>query len=282
MRKIFKHAKFTAVFTDKDGYFSLTGECEGSSGAVGHKIAEIDSDFRPLEKMHLSDCKTGAPMHAWANAEYWAKELDYKKLENCLRCTDIEVKVFCDLLSDINVNSRIGELARRAAISNMSAFKTRLENQWKGEAKEAYEIADEIPSNLTKGFVNPYNEDGNYISQDYEDFLNDLSEPEKAIAIAMEEDIDLLDVEENGEYYRAAGREYRVFTDDEADIAWDESLESYIDDCLEIPESLERYFDREKWKEDAKVDGRGHSLSTYDGHERTQIVNGTTYFLYKC
>jgi hypothetical protein len=61
--------------------------------------------------------------------------------------------------------------------------------------------------------------------------------------------------------------EYLVVTDEEADSLWDDSLESYIDNCLEIPEPVSSYFDREKWKDDAKMDGRGHSLNGYDGTE---------------
>jgi len=64
--------------------------------------------------------------------------------------------------------------------------------------------------------------------------------------------------------------EYAVGTDEEADAAWDQSLDSYLDDCGlldSIPENLRSYFDREAWKRDARFDGRGHALSSYDGSE---------------
>lgn len=64
--------------------------------------------------------------------------------------------------------------------------------------------------------------------------------------------------------------EYAVGTDEEADEAWDQSLDSYLDDCGvldSMPDNLRPYFDREAWKRDAKMDGRGHSLASYDGHE---------------
>ena len=77
------------------------------------------------------------------------------------------------------------------------------------------------------------------------------------------------------------GEEYLVLTDDEADDQEDEHLENYIDDCMEIPEHLMGYFDREKWKKDARMDGRGHSLSSYDGSEYEEEVNGTTYYIYR-
>ncbi len=64
-------------------------------------------------------------------------------------------------------------------------------------------------------------------------------------------------------------QEYMVLTDSEADERWEESLDSYIDDCIipEIPEFAAEYFDEEKWKRDARRDGRGHCLSGYDGTE---------------
>jgi len=70
--------------------------------------------------------------------------------------------------------------------------------------------------------------------------------------------------------------EYAVGTDNEADQSWDQSLDSYIDDCImpEIKdENLKQYFDVEKWKRDARYDGRAHSLSSYDGDE-IELGNG--------
>lgn len=95
-----------------------------------------------------------------------------------------------------------------------------------------------------------------------------------------------LSIDDNGtevdvEEYDERSSDWLVYTDSEADDAWDESLENYIDDCLEIPASMRNYFDRESWKSDARMDGRGHCLSGYNGHEEEQQVNGTTYYLYR-
>ena len=92
-----------------------------------------------------------------------------------------------------------------------------------------------------------------------------------------EDDIDRVEVGVND----AGPRDYTVFTDSEADAAWDDYLESYIDDCLEIPDHLENYFDREAFKSDARVDGRGHSLSSWDGNEFEYKVNGEWFYVYK-
>jgi hypothetical protein len=81
--------------------------------------------------------------------------------------------------------------------------------------------------------------------------------------------------EEKYDYYGLTvvshGRaEYAVGTDAEADEAWDQSLDSYIDDAGlldSVPENLRSYFDRDAWKSDARHDGRGHSLASYDGEE---------------
>ena len=77
---------------------------------------------------------------------------------------------------------------------------------------------------------------------------------------------------------------YSVLTDSEADDAWEESLNNYLDDCVlpELPESMRSYFDRDSWLSVARMDGRGHSLAMYDGNEYEEVVNGTSYFIYRC
>jgi len=91
-------------------------------------------------------------------------------------------------------------------------------------------------------------------------------------------DLDMVEIDETE--CKIQGTEYLAGDDEEMDKKWDESLESYIDDCLELPDNMKMYFDREKWKNDARVDGRGHSLNRYDGGEEYNTVNGTEYFAY--
>jgi hypothetical protein len=69
----------------------------------------------------------------------------------------------------------------------------------------------------------------------------------------------------NGEKHES----YAICTEEEADEAWEESLDSYLEDCIypDLPGNLKFYFDDEKWKNDAHFDGRGHALSSYDGYE---------------
>jgi hypothetical protein len=83
--------------------------------------------------------------------------------------------------------------------------------------------------------------------------------------------------------------DYLVLTDEEADDRWEEELESYIEECI-MPEidklnlgNLSYYikFDEEAWKSDARMDGRGHVISRYDGAEHEETVYGVTYYIYR-
>ena len=121
-------------------------------------------------------------------------------------------------------------------------------------------------------------------------------EQEKALALAIHLEIkpeegeslddflaQIVSTNHTPELFEADGGEYLVLTDEEADEKWDEDLDNYIDECIlhELPDAYRFYFDDEKWKADARLDGRGHSLSTYDGEENEQDVNGTTYYIYR-
>ena len=104
------------------------------------------------------------------------------------------------------------------------------------------------------------------------------STDEKILALAEHLDVSPDEItEESYGGYAVGSAEYQVLDDDEADQAQDEQLESYIDECMEIPEGMEPYFDREAWKRDARMDGRGHCLSSYDGCE----YEVGEYFIYR-
>jgi len=74
-----------------------------------------------------------------------------------------------------------------------------------------------------------------------------------------------------------------VLTDDEADSMENEYLDRFFEDCVEpeIPESIRYYFDVEAWKRDARMDGRGHCLSPWDGNEYDVEFLGVTYYIFK-
>lgn len=98
--------------------------------------------------------------------------------------------------------------------------------------------------------------------------------------LTYREAFDGLQIEDRTTPRKTNNGEYLVVTDEEADELWDEELEQYIDDCIipEVPEPYQGYFDREGWKEAARVDGRGHNLSRYDGTEvEVTIYDGEEY-----
>lgn len=107
----------------------------------------------------------------------------------------------------------------------------------------------------------------------------------KVLALAKHLDVEPSDIEEKNDTFTTAGdrSEWVVLTDDEADEKWEESLDNYIEECIlpELPEEYRYYFDNEKWKRDAKMDGRGHSLATYDGEEGEETIDGETYYIYQ-
>lgn len=123
----------------------------------------------------------------------------------------------------------------------------------------------------------------------------DVEEPIAALAIHL--DVDPESIEEtrhSSDTYECEDEpgEYRVLTESERETATDESLESYIDECIfgqlsakehgSIVETLERYFDRAAWKRDALMsDGYGHTLSPYDGQEHEVKVGDTWYYIYR-
>ena len=74
-----------------------------------------------------------------------------------------------------------------------------------------------------------------------------------------------------------------VYTDEEADEVWEESMDNYIEECVlnELPEQYRQYFDDEKFKRDCSFDGRGHGLSSYDGEEHEVKIDDTWYYIYK-
>lgn len=86
------------------------------------------------------------------------------------------------------------------------------------------------------------------------------------------------EVDSNNEY-----ENHKILTDEEADELWEESLDSYIEEIIlpEIPESYRNYFDEKGWKSDAKMDGRGHSINTYDGNENEETILGETFYIYR-
>lgn len=83
--------------------------------------------------------------------------------------------------------------------------------------------------------------------------------------------------------FEVSDETYLVLTDGEADVAWEQELGRYIDECIlpEMPEHLRPYFNEDAWKHDARGDGRAHSLATYDGDENEAEIDGEVYYIYR-
>lgn len=97
--------------------------------------------------------------------------------------------------------------------------------------------------------------------------------------LQLSEEEALLDIEElNYNTYKYGNKEYLVLDDDEADKELDSYLDNYIEELIlpEIPEKYQNHFDENKWKHDAKKQGRG-CLASYDGVEYEQ----NNYYIYR-
>ena len=109
----------------------------------------------------------------------------------------------------------------------------------------------------------------------------------KALAqhLELDEDVDLEEeiTEEYDNTFSYGNGEYLVLTDEEADEEEDAQLDNYLEECIypDLPENVRYYFDDDAWKRDARMDGRGHIISHYDGCEYEETVNGTTYYIYR-
>ena len=90
-------------------------------------------------------------------------------------------------------------------------------------------------------------------------------------------------VEDYDNRFSYHNKEFLVLTDSEADEEEDRQLDNYLEECIypELPENVRYYFDDEKWKRDARMDGRGHIISSYDGAEYEEKVNDTWYYIYR-
>jgi len=129
------------------------------------------------------------------------------------------------------------------------------------------------------------NERDRLIEESDIDLFQDFGAPETALALALMLGLsvnEINDIEEGrGNYWTVQGVDYLAGTDEEMDEEWDKALDNYIDECIDIPDHLEPYFDRDKWIDDAKIDGRGHALNRYNGGEESIEINGVYYYAYR-
>jgi hypothetical protein len=118
-----------------------------------------------------------------------------------------------------------------------------------------------------------------------------FSDPDKAYAFALEyeqefkspidsDDLPSITEDARCELYEYGNFSCLVLNDFEADCIQDGILDNWLDDKLAgdgIGGDMAIYFDVDRWKDDTKVDGRGHIIGAYDGEEREQ----GEYYLYR-
>ena len=141
-----------------------------------------------------------------------------------------------------------------------------------------------------------FNENDSYYVADREDYDTDEEyqqaqaeldeEKEQAMKDAVQEIADELDniTNDYDNTYTYYSEEYDVLTDSEADDRMEEELDNYIEECIYpqiTDEYLRNYFDEDAWKSDARMDGRGHIISRYDGCENEEKVNDTWYYIFR-
>lgn len=105
----------------------------------------------------------------------------------------------------------------------------------------------------------------------------------KFLNLNEEEQEDIIETSYNENIFEYHHEEYEVFTDEEADEKWEKELQFYIDEIIlpKIPEPYQKYFDEEKWKTNARLDGRGYAISKHDGYEYEITIDGKTFYIYR-
>ena len=83
--------------------------------------------------------------------------------------------------------------------------------------------------------------------------------------------------------YRAEGNDWLVVDDSEADERAIAAAEDYVQECVlsDLHVDIAMYYNKEQHALDIlDADGRGHVLSSYDGEEHEQAVDGVTWYLF--
>lgn len=123
------------------------------------------------------------------------------------------------------------------------------------------------------------------VTEDDLELFQDFDRPEVCLALALMLDLcvnEIDDIKENSDTrYTVQGIDYLAGTDEEMEEEWENYLDSYIDECVNIPEEIENFFDRDKYIDYLKQDGRGHSLNSWDGGEEYINLNGVYYYAYR-
>jgi len=141
----------------QEPYFSITGEVDRQaknnrwmpflSGCIHQEILEHFSNLQPLVAVHLSD-EQGVPMHAYANAAYWAgytkyQQRDIPKLAKHLRVTEWFAKDLIGWLEH-HYGTDFDELTTPAMAWAGTCAENDLLEQWENQAKLAKSMLNAV------------------------------------------------------------------------------------------------------------------------------------------
>jgi len=134
-------------------YFSITGDVRRTvgggdrtlvCGCIHDEILHVWPDLAPLVRVHLSDDR-GVPVHAAANAAYWAGETKYQprdvaRLADHLRVDHATAAAMADLAVSIDGESR-------AAVWSAVVFdRFGMAARWADDAAAARAMLRELPT----------------------------------------------------------------------------------------------------------------------------------------
>lgn len=279
--------RVTVVAEIENGKFSMVGDMGGSSGQIAGSIAPNTDAQRTLlgfwRDWHLNDMHAGTPEQEQFLTNYRATltadaVFGYDEKVSALKAAG---------LYEVPHPDKPGEVYQYGH----AFLKVELPEDFETELDECLdELKEEMEGQKVADMVKQVGEQAilDLLADDNGDYRLEDSEADLTLALALMLDLrvsELIDVDvSNAPRCEVQGTSYLAGTDSEMDHEWDQALDSYLDDCGvldSVPENLRQYFDRDKWKEDAKTDGRGHALNSYDGDELEQEVNGTTYYAYR-
>ena len=154
-----------------------------------------------------------------------------------------------------------------------------LPEDFEDNLNELLDNIDEIEEQNSDRLIEDTEEDAEL----FQDFSNPITAHGLALICGLSVN-EVEDIVENSDtYWTVQGVDYIAGTDDEMDDAWDVELDNYLEECVypDLPENMRIYFDDDKWKDDARVDGRGHSLNRYDGGEEYTQVQREEIYAYR-
>lgn len=122
------------------------------------------------------------------------------------------------------------------------------------------------------------------VYQEEAESWKDLCEEARALAIFLGvAPADIVEDRTENHYSLGGTKQYIVADEQKAEEMAQESYKETIEECVlsRIPEDLRFYFDTDAFFRDNSPAENAEQLATYDGHENTQDLGDTTYYIYR-